>query len=101
MPNPSYVTPPKKGSMHNKGLAVDLTIVDEDGKELDMGTTFDFFGKKAHHDHTDLPEEVLKNRTLLKETLAKYGFRHIRTEWWHYSYILKSHALSDMIWECE
>ena len=65
--DPSYVTPPSKGSMHNRGLAVDLTLVDENGKELDMGTAFDFFGEEAHHTYTKLPEEVLQNRQLLKK----------------------------------
>jgi len=101
VPNPSYVTPPSRGSMHNRGLAVDLTIVDAAGKELDMGTAYDFFGKKAHHTHTDLPEEVLSNRTMLKELMFKHGFLHIRTEWWHYSYSIGKYALSDMLWNCD
>ena len=57
-PNPQYVANPVKGSIHNKGGAVDITLVTLDGNELDMGTDFDFFGKMAHHDHYDLPKEV-------------------------------------------
>ena len=101
VPNPSYVTRPSKGSMHNRGLAVDVTIVNSTGKELDMGTGFDFFGRKAHQDYTNLPKEVLDNRKLLKETFEKFGFRSIRTEWWHYSYRVKKHPLSDMRWSCQ
>ncbi len=103
VPNPSYVTPPKKGSMHNRGSAVDLTIVDNDGKELDMGTPFDFFGKKAHHDCTDLPQEVLDNRKLLKDAMKEQELHPIRTEWWHYYYAEgapKKFPLDDMLWEC-
>lgn len=87
-PHAGYVANPYKGlgSMHNRGVAVDLTLVDSLGNELDMGTPFDFFGKAAHHTCVDLPKEVLENRTYLKTTLAKYGFKAIRTEWWHYSY---------------
>lgn len=99
--NPSYVTPPSKGSMHNRGLAVDLTIVDSDGIELDMGTEFDFFGEEAHHTYTGHSETINKNRLLLKETLEAVGFKGIRTEWWHYSYKPKTYALSDMLWNCE
>ncbi|MFT5166935.1 MAG: D-alanyl-D-alanine dipeptidase, partial [Saprospiraceae bacterium] len=99
--NPSYVTPPSKGSMHNRGLAVDLTIVDANGTELDMGTEFDFFGKEAHHTYTGHSETVNKNRLLLKETLESLGFKGIRTEWWHYSYVGKTYDLSEMVWECE
>ena len=104
VPNASYVTPPSKGSMHNRGTAVDLTLVDAEGKALDMGTIFDFFGKRAHHDYTNLPENVLNNRKLLKKTMKKVGFLPIRTEWWHYYYAHKApagHALSDYIWPCD
>ncbi len=103
MPNASYVTPPKKGSMHNRGIAVDLTIVDKNGKELDMGTPYDFFGKAAHTDHFDLPENVLKNRTLLRETMESVNFKGIRTEWWHFYYRanLSLYPLDDYVWECE
>ena len=101
VPNPDYVTPPAKGSMHSRGAAVDLTIVDADGKELDMGTPYDFFGRQAHTDITDLPQQVLANRRLLRETLAAVGFKGIRTEWWHFSYKGKDWPLSDYVWPCE
>ncbi len=100
VPNASYVTPPSKGSMHNRGLAVDLTLVNIEGKELNMGTAYDFFGPKAHHTHMDLPKEVLENRRLLKSTMESAGFKSIRTEWWHYSYITGKHKIDDMQWEC-
>jgi len=100
VPDPRYVADPNKGSMHNRGGAVDLTIVDSLGEELDMGTAFDFFGKKAYHAFTDLPQEVLDHRTLLKETMGSVGFAPISTEWWHYSYRAEQYGLSDMLWEC-
>jgi len=100
VPNPNYVADPRKGSMHNRGSAVDLTIVDAEGNELDMGTDYDYFGKEGHHDYTGLPKEVLENRALLKHIMGKYGFRWIRTEWWHYSYKPKSYPLSDVLWRC-
>ncbi|MFZ4545374.1 MAG: D-alanyl-D-alanine dipeptidase [Saprospiraceae bacterium] len=100
MPDPRYVMNPAKGSMHNRGAAVDLTIVDKSGKELDMGTPYDFFGEKAHHNYTKLPKNVLENRKLLKETMAAVGFNSIRTEWWHYSYSKIKYELSDWVWNC-
>jgi len=96
--DPRYVTPPSKGSMHNRGAAVDLTIVDASGKQLDMGTPFDYFGKEAHHAYTNLSKEVLANRKLLRETMASIDLKPITTEWWHYSYRGKTYELSDMIW---
>lgn len=101
VPDARYVSDPRKGSMHNRGAAVDLTIVDKEGKELEMGTDYDFFGRRAYQTYTDLPDTILANRTLLRETLAKFGFRHIRTEWWHYAYRGKGYPLSDMLWNCE
>lgn len=99
VPNADYVTPPSKGSMHNKGLAVDLTIVDKDGKELDMGTPYDFFGKEAHTDNLSLPKQVLENRNILKSVMNEVGFTGIRTEWWHFS--LNAGAdLSSWEWKC-
>ncbi|MFK8009628.1 MAG: M15 family metallopeptidase [Saprospiraceae bacterium] len=99
--NPLYVTNPAKGSMHNRGAAVDLTIVDADGKQLDMGTAFDYFGKEAHHAYTKLSKEVLANRKLLLETMQAVELHPITTEWWHYSFRGKRYELSDMLWECD
>jgi len=82
-----YVADPKKGSGHNRGIAVDLTIVDlKTGKESDMGTGFDNFTDSAHHDFTTLPKDVLTNRQQLKGIMEKYGFNLMATEWWHYSW---------------
>jgi zinc D-Ala-D-Ala dipeptidase len=80
-----YVANPSKGSGHNRGIAVDLTIIDsKTGKELDMGTGFDNFTDTAHSTFTALPEQVLQNRKLLRTTMEKYGFKVLDTEWWHF-----------------
>lgn len=87
VPDRRYAANPKKGSNHNRGVAVDLTIVDmKTGKELDMGTGFDNFSDTAHHDFYQLPAQVLANRRLLKGIMRKYGFGHVPTEWWHYQW---------------
>ena len=106
VPDARYVTPPKKGSMHNRGLAVDITLVDADGNELDMGTDFDHFGYKAYSNNTNLPEEVLKNRKVLSKLMNIHGLKGIRTEWWHYSLrsgqALKNGTapLDSWVWDC-
>ncbi len=101
VPNASYVTPPDKGSMHNRGVAVDVTlVVRSTGEELPMGTDYDYFGAEAHHTHLDLAPDVLENRKYLKERMASMGFKHIRTEWWHYSYTTGSYAMADFVWDC-
>ena len=82
-----YVAHPSKGSGHNRGLAIDLTLIDQaSGKEADMGTGFDHFSDTAHHSFTALPQQVLNNRRLLKETMTRHGFLSLSTEWWHYSW---------------
>lgn len=101
VPNPQYVANPVKGSIHNKGGAVDITLETLAGKELDMGTDFDFFGRKAYHDNTNLPKEVLENRKLLKETMEANGFWSIRTEWWHYNLDTASNdKVANFKWDC-
>jgi zinc D-Ala-D-Ala dipeptidase len=80
-----YVANPSKGSGHNRGIAVDLTIVNlKTGRELDMGTGFDNFSDTAHHDFTQLSPTVLQNRKLLRTVMEKYGFNIFESEWWHY-----------------
>lgn len=101
VPDPRYVADPRKGSMHNRGMAADLTIVDSDGKELDMGTDFDFFGKEAYHAYTELPRQMLENRKLLLNAMSEVGMKHTTTEWWHYSYRAKTFAIDDWVWPCK
>lgn len=102
VPNPTYVANPAKGSIHNKGGAVDITLTTLDGDQLDMGTTFDFFGRKARHAYQDLPKEVLENRKLLKSGMEAYGFGAITSEWWHYNYKpTLGYKVANFRWDCE
>ena len=102
VPNPNYVANPSKGSIHNKGGAVDITLVDKNGVTLDMGTAFDFFGVEAGHNYQDLSQEIKANRKLLKTIMIQNGFNSLDSEWWHYN--LKT-ALNDKIsnskWKCD
>lgn len=86
MPDERYVANPAKGSRHNRGCAVDLTLVDSLGNELDMGTPYDDFTEKSHIDYKNLPERVLQNRKILQEAMTKFNFLPMRTEWWHFDY---------------
>ncbi len=101
VPNPSYVADPSKGSIHNRGGAVDISLVDSNGKEIEMGTPFDFFGIEASHNYSNLSKEIKENRELLKNTMIDKGFKSLDSEWWHYN--LKS-ALNDKVsntkWKC-
>jgi D-alanyl-D-alanine dipeptidase len=100
-PDPHYVANPRKGSMHNRGLAVDLTITDQSGKEWDMGTPYDYFGPEAYHAYKNLSPTVRKNRAFLKEIMQKHGLMPIESEWWHYSYRKKTYPVEQWILSCD
>lgn len=102
VPNPTYVANPKKGSIHNKGGAVDITLVDSSGVELAMGTGFDFFGPEAGHNYTNLAPEILANRQLLKSIMLQNNFKSFDSEWWHYNLNNSSaDEVSNLKWRCE
>lgn len=94
-----YVADPKIGSNHNFGCAIDLTVVDPDGKPLDMGTKFDYFGPLAY---PRSEQEMLKsgkltvrqidNRQLLRKVMTQAGFKVNTTEWWHFDGMSKAQA---------
>ena len=86
VPNPDFVADPRKGSRHNRGAAVDLTIIDAEGKELEMPTPYDDFTEKASQEYMDLPAAALKNRALLKDVMMRHGFLPIKSEWWHFDF---------------
>jgi D-alanyl-D-alanine dipeptidase len=84
LPQPGYVADPRKGSNHNRGAAVDLTLVDDQGKELEMPTPFDTFTQAAHHGYEGGTPASRKNREILRAAMEGAGFKRNRMEWWHY-----------------
>ena len=99
-PMANYVANPAKGGgLHNYGLAVDITIVDEHGNELPMGTPVDHLGKEANIDREELmvsqgviSETERQNRLLLRRVMTAAGFKPLRTEWWHFNLVSKREA---------
>jgi D-alanyl-D-alanine dipeptidase len=94
-----YVSNPKNGSLHNFGAAVDLTIINGEGKELDMATDYDFFGELAYPRleqkmiaEGKLTQEQLQNRLLLRRVMKDAGFMPITTEWWHFNSCYRKEA---------
>lgn len=85
-PNPTYVANPTNGfSSHSRGNTVDITLVDENGVELEMPTEFDDFSKKADRNYNDCSKEAAKNAKLLEDIMKKHGFKPYSSEWWHFS----------------
>jgi D-alanyl-D-alanine dipeptidase len=86
-----YLADPARGSIHSFGMAVDVTLLDEAGRELDMGTAFDELDERSHPAHEArylaegrLSAQAVQHRELLRSTMAAGGFRSIDTEWWHF-----------------
>ncbi|UVE17204.1 M15 family metallopeptidase [Pseudomonas sp. LS44] len=74
-----------KKSGHSRGSTVDLTLVDtKSGRELDMGSPFDFFGPISHHDTSLISPAQRHNRQLLRDLMRRHGFEPYAAEWWHY-----------------
>jgi D-alanyl-D-alanine dipeptidase len=85
--NPDFVADPAKGSRHNRGAAVDLTLIDlRTGRELPMPTGYDAFTPKARQDFNDLPPEAIANRTRLRDVMMRHGFDPLPSEWWHFDF---------------
>ena len=86
-----YLANPERGSIHSFGMALDLTILDAAGRELDMGTGFDDLTERSHPKleplllaRGEITEQQISNRQLLRDAMAQAGFHGISTEWWHY-----------------
>ena len=86
LPDPRYVADPKLGSMHNRGMAVDVALTDLNGRDVPMPTAYDEFSEKAHRDYHKAPTQALRHRDILEAAMQKEGFHGIPTEWWHFDY---------------
>ena len=96
-PNANFVADPAKGSKHNRGAAVDITIIDHNGSELEMGTEYDAFNEKAHFASKNISRKARENRDLLRNVMAKFGFKGISNEWWHFDFLgWKDYSLLDI-----
>lgn len=86
-PNKIYLAPPQKGSRHNRGCAIDLTLIDlKTGKKLPMPTGFDSFSKQAFP-KTPVKDSIKrKNRDFLIKIMEQYGFKVSLSEWWHFDF---------------
>jgi len=94
-----YVANPKEHSIHNYGSALDLTVADAQGKPLDMGTKFDFFGDLAYPSKEKallaagkLSQTAYQNRLILRDAMQSAGFMRIEFEWWHFNAFSRAEA---------
>ncbi|QJW88646.1 M15 family metallopeptidase [Spirosoma taeanense] len=94
-----YVADPREGSIHNYGCAVDLTVATKDGRPLDMGTKYDYFGELAYPSQEErllkagkLTRQQLENRRILRTAMRQGGFSPIEYEWWHFNSLSRQKA---------
>ena len=83
-PNPEFLANPNSGSPHSRGVAIDLTLLTKDGRELEMGTEFDAFTPESHHNNNEVSQAARKNRRLLLGLMIASGWDWYENEWWHY-----------------
>lgn len=83
----NFVANPKNGSRHNRGCAIDVTLIDlKTGIELEMPTPYDSFLTMAYADFVPLPNQILKNRLTLQTAMLANGFKTLKAEWWHFDF---------------
>jgi D-alanyl-D-alanine dipeptidase len=79
-----FVSDPRNGGIHPRGAAVDLTLIDETGAELEMGAGFDEFSERSAHGSLDISPAATRNRAILLGLMTAAGWTHYQLEWWHY-----------------
>ncbi len=103
VPDSRYVANPKHGSRHNRGAAVDVTLVDSTGRELHMPTGFDDFTPRAHRDWAGDDTLAIHNRQILEKAMTSEGFIPLSTEWWHFdapnwkSYPIENISIKELV----
>ena len=100
-PNQDYVAPLTRGSNHSRGTAVDVTLIDEQGEIVDMGTGFDEMSEHSHPYHPAVSLQAQRNRLMLSAIMLGGGFTGIATEWWHFELPgSESYPLIDGVFGC-
>jgi D-alanyl-D-alanine dipeptidase len=83
-PDPDFLSDPRRGSPHSRGVAIDVTLIDGSGRDLDMGSPVDGAGPLARHGCTGITPAAQRNRVILLGLMAAAGWDHYLNEWWHY-----------------
>ncbi|MFQ5783422.1 MAG: D-alanyl-D-alanine dipeptidase [Alphaproteobacteria bacterium] len=83
-PDPEFLADPRRGSPHSRGVAVDVTLLDDGGRALEMGTEVDAFTPLSHHASTGVSQTAQRNRFVLLGIMTAAGWDNYMNEWWHY-----------------
>lgn len=84
LPDPAFIADPRRGSPHSRGVAVDLTLVEAGGQEVEMGTGFDAYTPLARHGNLEVSPAAQRNRAILLGLMSAAGWDFYANEWWHY-----------------
>lgn len=84
IPNGQYLADPKTGSNHSRGVAIDVSLIDSNQRELNFGTAIDEMDEKSHHFNLEIDHISYQNRLILLSIMVGAGFKYINNEWWHY-----------------
>jgi zinc D-Ala-D-Ala dipeptidase len=98
--NKKYVADPIKGSKHNRGVAVDVSLANSKNQALDMGTEFDDFTEEAHYANAAFESDTRENRIILRKLMIAAGFVPYDNEWWHFNYKNTNYPFSNFEWQC-
>jgi len=101
IPDTKYVADPKRGSRHNKGVAVDISLANEIGEPLNMGTAFDDFSEQAHFSAKNISAKAKANRKLLRDIMLTNDFTPYDNEWWHFNYKNTDFPNENFVWDCK
>lgn len=96
VPDPRYVADPAKGSIHNRGASVDVTLVDLQGKELEMPTGYDDFSEKAARNYQGSSDNAKEHVAYLTRIMEESGFTGLSSEWWHFDDKSRNYPLLDV-----
>ena len=95
----TFVADPRKGSKHNRGMAIDLSLYDlKTGKPLPMPSDYDEASPRAYHEYQGGDPQALRNRAILREAMEQAGFHIFKWEWWHYDYAGWENCLTYDLW---
>lgn len=86
LPDPRFVADPRTGSKHNRGYAVDVSLVTLEGKAVAMPTDYDDFSECARSDYLGLSKACIQHRAVLRRAMERHGFESFPTEWWHFDF---------------
>lgn len=100
-PSSEFIKSPMNAPMPNRGMSVTITLLDQQGQPLDMGSKVNQFDSTSYHENFNLSYEIIDRRKALRETGRSLGFQAVKYKWWEYNFRHTSALANDYIWPCQ